>query len=447
MKSYLSLALAVLLLISLCGCTNDTPSAADPIQTNPTTVTSGCAHELELVHTTLSTCTESGLTISVCTLCGEQFSQEVPALGHSFTDANCIAAPLCTVCGYTSGSALGHVYVDGVCRHCGDELPQDVPSDCQHDYVLTYQTTPTCIAEGKMDYQCSKCDHTYTQSIAATGHRFSDATCTTPKSCIVCMHSEGDALGHNYYNGQCKRCGQEDPSISKEVIYTVTIRAGKDYVAGATVEVYTDGDIPAARGVTNSKGVATMTLLSAQSYRVVLSDIPDGFAAKESYTFSSTRVNINLSVVSFISPTDHSKANYKAGSTMGDFTLTDTDGISYTLSKLLKDKDLIILDFWFVNCGPCKAEFPYFEAINGKYDNVQLLTLNHIDSEEDILALREQMGVTFPMIVENIGFQQGFGISAYPFTVFVDSSGRILRIHNGVFSSQAELEALIDSLV
>jgi thiol-disulfide isomerase/thioredoxin len=132
---------------------------------------------------------------------------------------------------------------------------------------------------------------------------------------------------------------------------------------------------------------------------------------------------------------------------MGDFTLTDTDGNIYTMSNLLKEKELIILDFWFVNCGPCKAEFPYFEAITEKYDNVQLLTLNHIDSEKDILALRDQMGVTFPMIVENIGFQQGFGISAYPFTVFIDGNGRILKIHNSVFSSQADLEALIDSLL
>jgi thiol-disulfide isomerase/thioredoxin len=154
-----------------------------------------------------------------------------------------------------------------------------------------------------------------------------------------------------------------------------------------------------------------------------------------------------LSTVSVISPTDHSQANYKVGSTMGDFTLTDTNGNSYNLSQLLKEKDLVILNFWFVNCGPCKAEFPYFEAINEKYDNVQLLTMNHLDSEKDILALREQMGVTFPMISENIGFQQGFGITAYPTTVFIAPNGKILKIKEGDFRNQAELETLIESLL
>ena len=107
----------------------------------------------------------------------------------------------------------------------------------------------------------------------------------------------------------------------------------------------------------------------------------------------------------------------------------------------------MILNFWFVNCGPCKAEFPYFEAINQNYGNVQLLTLNHLDSQKDIVALRDQMGVTFPMIAENIGLKQGFGIQAYPTTVFIAPSGKILKIQVGEFKTQAELESLINSLV
>ena len=452
MKRLLSLVLTLLLIISICACGNDGSSVTDPIQTNSSpempSYPAGCTHELEVLQTIPATCTEGGVSISVCILCGDQFSQEMPFPGHKFTDASCIAAPICTVCGYTSGSALGHTYVDGVCSHCGDVIPEDVPIDCQHDYVLMHQSAPTCLLGGTMDYQCSKCDHTYMQNIAATGHRFSDATCITPQTCIVCNHCEGTALGHSYQDGKCSRCGEPDPSAPVEVTFTVTIRSDKGKVIeGVTVAVYTNDQSPAATAKTNNKGIATMNILVSQNYRVVLSNIPNGFAAKDSYTFSSTRVNINLSTVSVVSPTDHSKANYKVGSTMGDFTLTDTDGNIYTMSNLLKEKELIILDFWFVNCGPCKAEFPYFEAITEKYDNVQLLTLNHIDSEKDIISLREQMGVTFPMMVENIGFQQGFGISAYPFTVFIDGNGRILKIDNSVFSSQADLEALIDSLL
>ena len=133
---------------------------------------------------------------------------------------------------------------------------------------------------------------------------------------------------------------------------------------------------------------------------------------------------------------------------MGEFTLTDTDGNSYTLSDMLQENKLIILNFWFVNCGPCKEEFPYFQAVYHKYSkDVQLLTLNHIDKESDIIALREQLGYTFPMIAENIGFREGFGMSMYPTTVLIGSNGKILRIITGGFHSEQDLIDTIEPFV
>ncbi len=43
-----------------------------------------------------------------------------PECDHSWSDATCTAPATCTLCGETSGSALGHSYVDGICSVCGD---------------------------------------------------------------------------------------------------------------------------------------------------------------------------------------------------------------------------------------------------------------------------------------------------------------------------------------
>ena len=43
--------------------------------------------------------------------------------------------------------------------------------------------------------------------ISAAGHKWNNATCTVAKRCSVCGATEGAALGHNYQNGVCTRCG------------------------------------------------------------------------------------------------------------------------------------------------------------------------------------------------------------------------------------------------
>lgn len=408
----------------------------------PPTENTPCEHQ-RTRRETPPTCTNAGQIILECTLCGDVVTEPIAALGHKFSEAACNKAKTCTLCGITEGNALGHSYQNGKCIRCDAEMPnyEDKPTGCDHDYRLTAQTSPTCTQNGSFTYSCAKCDAAYTETTAPNGHHYADASCDSPKTCNVCGDTQGTPLGHSYQDGSCIRCGVHDPSLPTEISYKVTVRSDKGKtIEGVTVQIFTDGISPAASGTTNNKGVFTATILSSDSYTIVLGDIPEGFRAKESYTFSSNMVNINLVTVPIIKPDDHSQANYKTGSSMGDFTVTDTDGNTYELSKLLKEKKLIILDFWYVTCGPCKSEFPYFESIYKTYaDDVQLLTFDPFDSEASIKALREEMGVTFPMIKDNIKLHAGFGVEAYPTTVFIDSSGKILKIKSGTYKTEADM--------
>lgn len=474
MKKYLSIFLALMLLLSLCACatpdipdTSTSESTGDPspstegtqliepstaptdtMPSDPTVSTepSQCSHE-QSRHEITATCTEPGQIRYDCLLCGDIAIEEIPALGHKYQDATCTQAKTCSVCGSVEGTALGHSYTDGKCTRCGAKMPNDdiMPPGCEHEWHIT-QTAPTCTSAGTIHYTCTKCNCPYTETIPATGHKFADATCNLPQTCTICTATQGNALGHSYTDGTCIRCGTKDPSLPVTIQYRVTVRSDKGQpIGGITVYVYTTGSNPAASGKTGSNGTVILELEPHTEYKIILSDVPEKFQAKESYTFRSSIVNINLTTIPVISPTDHSKANYKVGSTMGDFTVTDTNGISYTLSELLKEKELIILDFWFVNCGPCKSEFPYFESIFKKYaDDVQLLTFDPFDSEAAIKTLRDDMGVTFPMIRDTIKLHEGFGVAAYPTTVFIDHTGKILKIETGAFKSEQELIEIIE---
>lgn len=67
---------------------------------------------------------------------------------------------------------------------------------CGHEHTYSEATCTT-------PKTCTKCQHTEGEPL---GHSYSDATCTTPKTCIRCNAIEGEALGHTVEVGTCARC-------------------------------------------------------------------------------------------------------------------------------------------------------------------------------------------------------------------------------------------------
>lgn len=315
-----------------------------------------------------------------------------------------------------------------------------VPTACSHNYVLTSSKAATCTSAGQATYTCSKCGDSYQQTVgAATGHQYSEATCTQPQTCRNCGATTGSAKGHSYNSsGRCTSCGAIQ---SQSVEITVSVRSNDgEKLANVTVSIYVGGSsTPAATGVTGTDGLAHLTLSELTTYQVVLSNLPAFVKANSSYTFSSTRANINLPTQAVLDPLDHSRAQYAVGSAMADFTLTDTDGNVYTLYDLLEEKELVVLDFWYCTCVPCKNEFPYFEKALDLYgDRIELLALNPYNTEQEIIDLRKDLGSTFPMLRDTVNLYKGFNVTAFPTTIIIDSSGTIKYIKKGAFSSETQ---------
>lgn len=81
-----------------------------------------------------------------------------------------------------------------------------------HSYKSSITQAATCTANGTKEYKCS-CGNSYTESIPATGHNWVEASCTEPKTCRDCGYTEGEALGHYFFNGSttCLLCGYTMP--------------------------------------------------------------------------------------------------------------------------------------------------------------------------------------------------------------------------------------------
>ena len=165
---------------------------------------------------TAPTCTERGYTTHTCT-CGDSYVDSYTnALGHSYGAWKQTKAPTCTEKGMETRT----------CTRCNASETRDINA-LGHDIKHHAAKAATCTEKGWAAYDtCSRCDYSTYKEIAATGHHHNAVvtapTCTakgyTTHTCTACGNSYKDsytnALGHNYANGKCTRCGAADPNYN-----------------------------------------------------------------------------------------------------------------------------------------------------------------------------------------------------------------------------------------
>ncbi len=115
--------------------------------------------------------------------------------------------------------------------------------------------------------------------------------------------------------------------------------------------------------MTNSYGDAQLQMPYDEKYVLVLeaADIPKGFRCEPFYRFTGNGCMITLTSAP-IPGQDVTQGNFRVGDVIYDFTVTDIDGVTHTLSQILQEKKMVIINFFFINCVPCRSEMPYLQA-------------------------------------------------------------------------------------
>ena len=109
------------------------------------------------------------------------------------------------------------------------------------------------------------------------------------------------------------------------------------------------------------------------------------------------------------------------------FSAEDAEGSIWT-EQVFADHSLTILNFWEPWCGPCVSEMPDLQEISEEYADRGVLILGIYatpDAEDDVAAVLEKTGVTYPILRYTQDFdhlQTGY----VPTTVIVDSTGAIV---------------------
>lgn len=125
-----------------------------------------------------------------------------------------------------------------------------------------------------------------------------------------------------------------------------------------------------------------------------------------------------------------------------DFTLADTDGHTWTLSAI--PERVVVLNFWFTNCPPCRKEIPELAAWHDANPDVPLLGI-HVDPRMPpgaVVQSAKRLGITYPVLDDRtVTITRDYGIDTFPTTlVLVD--GQIADARVGVVNAAA-LDAMV----
>ena len=132
-----------------------------------------------------------------------------------------------------------------------------------HSYDSAVTTVPGCTDTGVRTYTCSGCGDSYTETIPALGHGYSQSviapTCTaqgyTLYSCSGCGDEYADsfvaAAGHSYADGVCSVCGDADPDYKPGVSVAGSFVSFGNAEDAFTVSLFVDGSEEAAYIFTN----------------------------------------------------------------------------------------------------------------------------------------------------------------------------------------------------
>ena len=131
-----------------------------------------------------------------------------------------------------------------------------------------------------------------------------------------------------------------------------------------------------------------------------------------------------------------------------EFTGTSEDGTSISAADYRGS--VLVVNFWYAACAPCRAEAPDLDAINQEYtgEAVKFLGVNIRDQADTAIAFADTYGITYPSIIDSDGlvslaFAGEFAANAVPTTIVVDAEGRPAARILGRISSQSILSTLI----
>jgi len=132
-----------------------------------------------------------------------------------------------------------------------------------------------------------------------------------------------------------------------------------------------------------------------------------------------------------------------------DFEEKTIDGSTLSLAELRGD--VVVVNFWYAGCAPCRAEAPILQGLSEDYADkgVSFVGVNTVDQAATALSFEKKYGIGYPSVLDvesgaaRIAFAGQIAPSAVPTTFVLDRDGRIAARIVGQLESKSILNTLI----
>ncbi|MEO8172798.1 MAG: TlpA disulfide reductase family protein [Sediminibacterium sp.] len=140
------------------------------------------------------------------------------------------------------------------------------------------------------------------------------------------------------------------------------------------------------------------------------------------YEFSEEEINKRLAAM----PKPRESTYFRTGKTISSFKEIDMKGIKYNLKEMLGK--VVVLNFWFINCPPCREEIPHLnDMVETFKDNKDVVFIAvALDGKYELQEFLKNTPYNYNVIDNGRYIAQQYGINLFPTHVVLDKQGKVV---------------------
>lgn len=120
------------------------------------------------------------------------------------------------------------------------------------------------------------------------------------------------------------------------------------------------------------------------------------------------------------------------GTELMDFSSKDIKGNPVTLSKY-KGKKVVVLNFWFISCPPCRQEIPLLNKLVEQYQGKEVEFISFCnDNIPDINNFLKKQKFNYRIIPDAFKLANRYKVEGYPTHIVIDKNSKVAFFQTGL---------------